>query len=75
MLRMRAADVLPQVIDPQQAAALVEPLLRARDVAEGAAGGGARLVGRHALLDQPRGFELEVRADFAREVLVPALLG
>jgi hypothetical protein len=69
------AHVLAKVVDPQQAGALVEPFLRARDVAEGTAGGGARLVGRQALLDQARCFDLQVLANLAREVLIPALSG
>ena len=75
MLRIAQRTSWPEMVDPEQAAALVEPFLRARDVAERAAGGGARLVRGHPLLDQACGLDVHVRADFAREVLVPALLG
>ena len=53
----------------------MEAFLRAGDVAERAAGGGARFVGRHPLFDQAGGFEVDVGADFPGEVVILALLG
>jgi hypothetical protein len=47
----------------------------ARPAAERAVRGVARLIGRHPLLDQAGGLDLDVGADFAREVPVAAPLG
>jgi hypothetical protein len=65
----RGAHVLAQTIEPHPAVRFVEAFLDARHVAEGAARREARRFGRHPVRDQPIGLDLQVRADFVRELV------
>ncbi len=65
-----AAEVLHEVIEPEQAPGLVEALAGDGHVAEPPARRDARRVRRHPLIDEPLGLDLDVGADFAVEVVV-----
>ena len=69
------AEILQQVIEPEEAPGLVEALPGDGHVAEPPARSDARGVGRHPLIDEPFGLDLDVRPDFAVEVVVRTLSG
>ncbi len=68
----RVTGVLPQVIEPDQPARLVEALLRGGDVAEPPMRHRARLLAAQAVADEAVGFEREVSLDFRVEIVVGA---
>ena len=71
-LRSGAADVLREPIDREHSPRFVEPLPGCGHVAERLPCGGGRLLGGKAVLDERVGFELDVRANLAIEVVVCA---
>lgn len=67
-----AADVLREPIDREDSPRFVEPLPGCGHVAERLPCGGGRLLGGKAVLHERLGFELDVRANLAIEVVVCA---
>ena len=63
------------MIEPQGAPPFVEAFPRSRHVAEVTPGGRSGLGRGQAFLDEAVGFEIQVRLDLAREVLVFAASG
>ncbi|PYR23247.1 MAG: hypothetical protein DMF94_01960 [Acidobacteria bacterium] len=66
------SHVLPQVIQPEEAARLVEAFGGGGGVAESPARGEPRGLRGHAFVDEPFGFEVDVRPDLVGEVVVRA---
>ena len=64
----RVAEVLEEALEGHPAALLEADFEGRGGVTEGAAGGGAGLVGRHALGDETVGLDLDVALDLAAEV-------
>ena len=67
------AQVVPELLQPDEPVRVVKAFSHARRVAKRAMCGGPRLVGRHALAHQPLGFSVEMCPDLGREVFVAAL--
>ena len=68
----RVAQVASGVLEPREALAVIESVLRDADVAEGPARDALRVSRRHSLCLETFHFHLEVRADLVLEVVLRA---
>ena len=62
------AQILDQMVEPEQASGFVEAFLCGGDAAERAPGGEPRLLRREPFIHERAHLEVEVRVDFVREI-------